>query len=387
MAKGSTIQLEFQDFTDTDTGMRVTRLTPTDVTCHRNYFYQKCFTGDGSKLLFGGLFDRENWNCYLLDLKTQAARQLTDGTGKADNTFGCFLSPDDQHLYYVKSGRELRRLRLDSLDEEVIYTVPPGYKGYGTWVANSACTKLVGIEVVEGDLMPLTSWAQFAEQFHRRPRCRLVTIDVASGRSRLIHEQALWMGHPLYRPFDDNTVAFCHEGPHDLVDARMWFVNEDGSNLRKVKEQAPGESCTHEFFVPDGSKMMYVSYKKGSADRWICMADPVTLENQAILTMPPCSHLYSNHDGSLAVGDGCDTPQDVQDSASHAHENDPFLYLFDLRAKTTRKICKHSSSWKVHRNDRQVTHPHPSFTPDDRRVLFTSDFEGEPALYLADLPA
>ncbi|GAA5173060.1 oligogalacturonate lyase family protein [Viridibacterium curvum] len=386
MAKGDIIQLKFQDFTDSDTGARVTRLTPVDVTCHRNYFYQKCFTNDGKKLLFGALFDNGSWNSYLLDLETQQARQLTEGKGKVDNTFGNFLSPDDKYLYYVKGGRELRRVALDSLEEEVLYTVPQGYKGYGTWVANSACTKLVGIEVVEGDLLPLKTWEEFAVQFHKKPRCRLVKIDIATGTSTVIYEQAKWMGHPLYRPFDDNTVAYCHEGPHDLVDARMWFVNEDGTNVRCVKEHEEGEACTHEFFTPDGSKMLYVSYKKGSSDRWICSADPVTLKNEELLTMPPCSHLYSNYDGSLAVGDGCDTPPDVQDTAAHTHENDPFLYLFDLKNKTTKQICKHSTSWKVYKEDRQVTHPHPSFTPDDKRVLFTSDFEGEPALYLADLP-
>lgn len=386
MAKGDKIQLAFHDFIDEDTGARVTRLTPIDVTCHRNYFYQKCFTNDGQKLLFGGLFDDGSWNAYLLDLSTQIAVQLTDGKGKVDNTFGNFLSPDDKYLFYVKGGRELRRVDLKSLDEEVLYTVPQGYKGYGTWVANSACTKLVGIEVVEGDLLPLKTWEEFAVQYHMKPRCRLVKIDIATGTSTVIFEQPKWMGHPLYRPFDDNTVAYCHEGPHDLVDARMWFVNEDGSNVRCVKEHDEGESCTHEFFTPDGSKMIYVSYKKGSVDRWICAADPVTLKNEALLTMPACSHLYSNNDGSLAVGDGCDSPPDVSDTAAHVHENDPFLYLFDLKNKTTKKICKHSSSWKVYKEDRQVTHPHPSFTPDDGRVLFTSDFEGEPALYLADLP-
>ena len=92
MAKGNQIQLQFESYTDSVTGAKVTRLTPTDVTCHRNYFYQKCFTNDGSKLLFGGWFDND-WNCYLLDLQTQVATQLTEGSG--DNTFGCFLSPDD----------------------------------------------------------------------------------------------------------------------------------------------------------------------------------------------------------------------------------------------------------------------------------------------------
>ena len=54
--KATERQLRFVTRQDPDTGARVTRLTPTDVTCHRNYFYQKCFTNDGSKLLFAGEF-------------------------------------------------------------------------------------------------------------------------------------------------------------------------------------------------------------------------------------------------------------------------------------------------------------------------------------------
>ena len=54
-------------------------------------------------------------------------------------------------------------------------------------------------------------------------------------------------GTPIYRPFDDHTVAFCHEGPHDLVDARMWLVNEDGSHVRKVKAHARAKAVLMNF--------------------------------------------------------------------------------------------------------------------------------------------
>jgi oligogalacturonide lyase len=50
-----------------------------------------------------------------------------------------------------------------------------------------------------------------------------------------------------------------------------------------------------------------------------------------------------------------------------------------------RRIARHDSSWRVYLGNRQVTHPHPSFTPDERQVLYTTDAEGEPGLYLADL--
>lgn len=383
MAKGSTIKLDYHHFKDAETGAEVVRLTPTDVLCHRNYFYQKCFTNDGSKLLFAAEFDSYR-NYYLLDLKSQQAVQLTEGAG--DNTFGGFLSPDDRFLYYVKNERELRRVNIEDLSEETVYRVPEEWVGYGTWVANSECSSLVGIEIAREDWIPLTDWQVFHTFFTKNPRCRLLRVNLNSGESRTIHQDTTWLGHPIYRPNQDSCVAFCHEGPHDLVDARMWLINEDGSQVRKVKTHAPGESCTHEFWVPDGSALMYVSYMKDQQERHICRFNPDTGVNEVVMTMPSCSHLMSNHDGSMLVGDGSGTPVDVQDAQGYAIQNDPWLYIFDAKQQRQARLAAHNSSWRVLNGDRQVTHPHPSFTPDNRQVLFTTDYQGTPALYLATLP-
>ncbi|MDU1086089.1 MAG: oligogalacturonate lyase family protein, partial [Leclercia adecarboxylata] len=58
-------------------------------------------------------------------------------------------------------------------------------------------------------------------------------------------------------------------------------------------------------------------------------------------------------------------------------------WVFDIEQGTQTAICQHNTSWKVLDGDRQVTHPHPSFSPDNKWVLYTSDEEGMPALYLA----
>lgn len=160
----------------------------------------------------------------------------------------------------------------------------------------------------------------------------------------MIHEEKNWLGHPIYRPFDDNTVAFCHEGPHDLVDARMWLVNEDGSNVRKVKDHAQGESCTHEFWVPNGSALVYVSYLKGQQGRTISSYNPDTGVNEAVMLMPACSHLMSNFDGTLLVGDGSGTPVDVKDTGGYTIDNDPYLYGFDVAKKSCFRIARHDTS-------------------------------------------
>ena len=384
MAKGMRVKLVYEVSQDPDTGVEVTRLTPPEVTCHRNYFYQKCFTQDGSKLLFAGEFDG-NWNYYLLDIAAAEAVQLTEGTG--DNTFGGFLSPDDKSLYYVKNERTLLEVNLETLVEREVYRVPADWVGYGTWVANSDCTKLVGIEISKDDWVPLNDWKIFHDFFHKGPNCRLLRVDLQTGESAVIHQEKNWLGHPIYRPFDDNTVAFCHEGPHDLVDARMWMVNEDGSNVRKVKEHAEGESCTHEFWVPNGSSLMYVSYLKGQQGRTIYSYNPDNGENTEVMQMPACSHLMSNFDGSLLVGDGSGTPVDVKDTSGYTIDNDPYLYAFDVSKKAYFRVARHDTSWATFANSRQVTHPHPSFTPDDSAILFSSDKDGKPALYIAKMPA
>ena len=106
-------------------------------------------------------------------------------------------------------------------------------------MANTDCTKLVGIEIKKSDWHPLTDWSKFRAFYFTQPECRLINIDLCTGEPRVILQEKRWLGHPIYRPFDDNTVAFCHEGPRDAIDARMWLINEDGSNLRKVRQHAP----------------------------------------------------------------------------------------------------------------------------------------------------
>ena len=372
--KGKIIPLNFRTRKDSETGHEVIRMTPPHIICHRNYFYQKCFTRDGGKLIFGGAFEG-HWNYYLLDIAAQQATQLTDGAG--DNTFGGFLSDDDKSLWYVKDTRQLRRVDLTTLEEHVVYEVDDEWVAYGTWVANADCTKLVGIEIKKSDWQPLTDWSKFRAYYFTNPECRLINIDLKTGEQRTILQEKRWIRHPLYRPFDDKTIAFCHEGPRDAIDARMWLINEDGSDMRCVRQHQQGESFTHEFWVPDGSALYYVAHQENSPHRYLYSANPVTLENRQLMEIPPCSHLMSNHDGSRVVGDGA--PHNTGDISL----NDPFIWVFDLKTGEKKAICQHNSSWKVLDGDRQVTHPHPSFSPDGEWVLYTSDAEGMPALYLA----
>ncbi len=177
MAKGMRVKLNYHVSHDPDTGAEVTRLTPGGHLSSQLLLSEVLFN-DGSHLLFAGEFDG-HWNYYLLNIASAEAVQLTEGAG--DNTFGGFLSPDDKSLYYVKNDRILLEVNLTTLAEREVYRVSDDWVGYGTWVANSDCSKLVGIEIAKSDWTPLNDWQIFHDFFHKGPHCRLLRVDLRSG--------------------------------------------------------------------------------------------------------------------------------------------------------------------------------------------------------------
>ena len=45
-----------------------------------------------------------------------------------------------------------------------------------------------------------------------------------------------------------------------------------------------------------------------------------------------------------------------------------------------RRLCRHDASWKT-----QTSHPHPTFSPDDRWGLYSSDAGGACNVYMVDV--
>lgn len=236
-------------------------------------------------------------------------------------------------------------------------------------------------------------WSVFEEQWAIKPRCRLVYIDVESGESNVIHEEDRWLGHPQIRPYDNDTVMFCHEGPAHRIDARLWLINADGSNLRCARPQKQGEMISHEYWLSDGSKAAYVyrvqdnkgkstaelvdseTYmpKTESAElkEKIMMINPITLQEEFVMECSPYCHFISNSNNTKIVGDG-----QLADR--------PFIYLADIAGKSEEVLCAHGTSWKSY-GTTQDAHPHPAFSPDGSKIVFTSDREGIPAIYMISI--
>mgnify|MGYP000974773608 CR=1 FL=1 len=390
MAKGDIIRNSFYSYRDEHTGYKVTRLTNPDRICHHPYFYNKMFTNDGRMLVYAMEIDTKR-ELYLLDMESETSMQLTDGEGYLCD-FSPRLSGDDRFLYFCRD-KKLIKMDMETLDEDIIYQSPPGWWAYDNPDISTDGKYAVTIEISEKDRLETSSgWDLFEKQWEKRPHCRIVLIDMEKRVGKVIHEESCWLGHPQFRPNHNELILFCHEGPSHRVDARLWFINADGTGMRCARPQRENEMITHEFWMQDGSLLAYVYRMQNHAGKEtdavvdpktyiprvennelkqkITFLNPDTLEESILMECSKYCHCISGPQGNKIAGDGQLASQ-------------PFIYLADIHERTERILCRHDTSWKPYGTN-QDSHPHPAFTPDGRKVIFTSDREGAPAIYMVE---
>ena len=135
------------------------------------------------------------------------------------------------------------------------------------------------------------NWDFFAITCKAKPHCRIVYCDLQTGSFHTVLEDDCWFGHAQIRPGDPDTIMFCHEGPYDLIDARLWLVQSDGSNYRCCRQQPSDLILTHEFWLPDGSKLAFV-YRETTGEKVenIRMIDPDTMEEEIDVYKRQCMY-------------------------------------------------------------------------------------------------
>lgn len=392
MAKGDVIKNNFFTYVDEHTGAKVTRLTEPSHVSHHMYFYNNMITNDGKKLLYCAEINGER-QLYLMDLETGDAVQMTDGDKLGD--YSGMLTGDDKYLIYRQGGKFYKQ-NIETGEEKCFYETAEGWAAGGD-LGPSSDFKYMSIVETRIDTMakkgPGKNWNGFAESCLAKPLCRIVYIDMEKGTSKIVHEERCWLGHTQIRPVYGDKILFCHEGPYDLIDARLWCINIDGSDLRCLREQPSDLIITHEIWMPDGEKVAYV-YKEttGRKEENVRMIPMDTYKEEVFVNCSPYAHFNVSPDGKWMVGDsqGHDVPIHMLD---HSEEKDrsgevknDFIYLVDVEARKEIKLCYHGSSWRAIYGNSQDTHPHPFFAKDSKSVIFTSDLEGMPCLYRVELP-
>jgi oligogalacturonide lyase len=347
-------------------------LTSRQAINHGPYFYNPPATQDGRRIVFGS--DRAGGDAeqlYMVEWPSGSVVQLTGG--RDISAHNAVLAPRGAEVYYF-AGPELRSVALQSFKERLLARLPDGLVLASAPAISSDGQLIIYCCFRRPDVGGRTGWEAFAPTFEARPRTEIWVAPIDGSGARLVHAEDRWLGHPQFRPGDNNTILYCHEGPWSLVE-RIWAVAADGSAApRCLRPQKVGEELIgHEYFTRDGTVLVYAWCPgRGGGGKVpahsVRMLDLTAGRERVVFEGRRVNHFTSNATNSLIVAD-------TNDPA------DPYLYLIDVSEGTAQVLCECRSSQKPYRST-QDAHPHPCFSWDGRHVYFNSDQDGWPNFYM-----
>jgi oligogalacturonide lyase len=198
---------------------------------------------------------------------------------------------------------------------------------------------------------------------------RFVVIDTQAGTSRVILERDT-IGHPQFCPDDSNLILYA--GP--LID-RVWVVNRDGSgNRRAYEREYRMQWVTHEVWLPGRRAIAFVDWPRGirfidlesATTEWVTRFPAWHAAPDAAAERLVCDTNFPDRGLHIVSANGEAEFLCASDSSSEgAHWGGPFPY----------------NDGPVAVEARQHTHPHPRFSSDGARVVFTSDRTGHAQIY------
>jgi oligogalacturonide lyase len=351
-----------------ESGFEVLQLTTNPADDSGLYFTSRSFVPDDNGLVFTSKRTGA-WNLFYMNLKDFTFVQLTDS--KRISGTGAEVCAATHEVFY-RDGQAVKAVNLKTLIERTVTTVPEGYS-VGAAVSVTADGKALAFSISENIKLTTKTdkiYSDMDERFAKRPWSAVLTGHADGSGWHEIARQKKWISHTMISPQNPDLILYCHEGRWDQVEQRMWLVNSDGSSNRALRpEEKPEISVGHEFWFEDGIHVGYqVRYPKGKP--MIGVADARDGSYHEYPVPFGDGHMQASHQGNLFIGDGS--------------EKEPYLSLYRLEdGKLTGKhIFRHGSSFS-----QQHWHPHPSFSPDDAYVLFTSCREGNGDVYLIKLPS
>jgi len=378
--RGKVLQVrgEIKEYKDPKTGARVRRLTGDGSTNVHPYFTSWAFIGNNADntILVSNRSGAYQW--YLLDIPAGRLVQLTAGA-KLSANMGCVAKSG--WLFYF-DGPALHCVKIDTLEDRELYRVPVGFRpalptctADGRYVAFAYCQE-TALSTETGRI-----YSTMHERYYQHPNSVVMRIDTQKGDAVAAWGEATWISHTLIHPTQPNLILFCHEGGGTCVDQRMWIVNLNDMQMRKAAPlypQRPGESCVHEYFTQQGDVGFQYSLDRpdGKREEYNAFIRPDgTWIRQYLFPGQRPGHIQSNSDNSLVVGDRAFLSRDDKEGGKYMS-----LMTHANGRVQVRRLAWHGSSGLT-----QNSHGHPSFSPDDRWVIYNSDAEKADNVYMADV--
>ena len=386
---------EMETYIDKKSGREVIRLTNSGSNKHF-YFTDNSFTlGDKEIIYFhsdGKVGDKEKvFNLYSMDLESGESVQLTDfdcGTGK--NAYGAATkSRDSRHVVFVGNG-DLYCFDRETGETRLLYRAPYGHKlGHPSISYDNRYAAVVATDDISSLAETKHSsenYSGFKERFYLHKHSYVIVVRMDGSGGDIVFEDTHDLGHIQFAPDTNEYLTYCHEGPWNYVQQRIWMFNTITRHVKPCFIQREDDSVGHEFWTRDGlvffdnrgkghdgtitsDKTQAVTITEGSKDAipWIGFADKECNIVRKMDLPYYCNHYHANSDNTLLVADA------VED-----------IVLIDIKNDTPsiEVLCEHNTSWRW-----QETHCHPCWSWSDDKILFASDCdrEGYPQLYMVKM--
>ncbi len=365
---GSTWPSELEVTKDPVSGATVRKLTNYMAHSHHNYFTYPGWYDEGRKLVI--VSERGNHsNFYGVDLDSGEMTRLTDfGPGEQAGNF-C-KNPKREEIYY-RSRRMLNALDLTTLQTRPVFEFPEGYVGGGGDVTADGRFIVIGAHEDLSDRFQvdlLNGYIGFNEMWAAKPHSIIWKIPLAGGEPQPVHEDHYWLGHFNASPKLANIMTFCHEGPWNKVDNRIWGLNHETGECWKIRPTDPGEHLGHEYWMSDGEHIGYHGFDANGG-----FYGAIRYDNTDLSEGPfdgHCWHFHS-HMLELVIGDG-----DAKEA-----------YLLAWRFRDgvfegPKVLAWHRGSFHT-----QQLHVHPHVFAGGSRVLYTADPQGYGQVFSVEVPA
>jgi oligogalacturonide lyase len=195
----------------------------------------------------------------------------------------------------------------------------------------------------------------------------IVKIPIDGGDSQVVFEDHSWLGHFNASPKLPDIITFCHEGPWNKVDNRIWGLNLLTGETWQIRPTSPGEAVGHEYWMPDGE---HIGYHGRSATG--PMYGSIRYDNADQIEAPFDYHCWHFHSYrlDLVVGDG--------------DSQNPYLLLWRFKDKEfqgPKALVWHRGSFHTQR-----VHLHPCFNAQGTQVVYTADPQGYGQVFVVDVP-
>jgi len=370
---------------DPDTGHRIVRLTR-EPGSDSFYFNVNGYSPDGEEMAY-----TTPEGISVLNLATLQARPLVAAPARA-----IVVGRRTPTLYYTKTtsdpqvsalwaadlgSGEARKLADLPRRASVVTINADETLGAGTFIEGDAQAGGAYDGTQAAGRMSKTNLGEpvnKSEMMERRLAARLpmtmFTIDLRTGAVKdLLQHSTDWLNHLQFSPTDPTLLLYCHEGLWWLVN-RIWTIRTDGTQNRLVHRRTMDlEIAGHEWWGSDGKTVFYQLHFRATGPSYVASYNVETGQRVWYYYTADQSSIHDNSspDGKLFCGDG--------------DRHSPWIFLFRPVLTPDRNTLGKDLIQGGHLESEKLVNmakhnyrlePNPSFTPDQKFIVFRSNMFG-----------